>query len=253
MVDAVTDKRMARQIALGSVPRDALPLSIALAAEELLHASWIEAALAPPPSPVPPAGLHPVPPAVQAIDAEVLAHLPRVAARPAALLVETSLVAAVERATGGQTDLGGDVRVLLGGRLAASARVGVRASLDVPSAHGVVRGRETLAGLGADYALLGRASPWGAEVAVRADLVDVQFEGIAAAGAQGSSGSGLGAAVDAAVGGWRRLGGPWRLVGEVALGVPLRAVTASDTGMTATGVSGVSFGATLGVAATLAE
>lgn len=37
--DAVTDKRLARDLPLKSLPRDALALSIALAAEELLHAS----------------------------------------------------------------------------------------------------------------------------------------------------------------------------------------------------------------------
>jgi len=46
--DAVTDKSMSRRLDLGRTPRDALALSITLAAEELLHASWIEAALAPP-------------------------------------------------------------------------------------------------------------------------------------------------------------------------------------------------------------
>ena len=59
--DAVTDKRITRELRLGSVPRDALALSITLAAEELVHASWIEAALAPPPAPATPPVPQPVP------------------------------------------------------------------------------------------------------------------------------------------------------------------------------------------------
>src|SRR5208283_5052244 len=68
VVDSVTDKRMTRQVALGGVPHDAVALSIALAAEELLHASWIEAALEPPPPPAPPIGMHPVPAVVREVN-----------------------------------------------------------------------------------------------------------------------------------------------------------------------------------------
>jgi hypothetical protein len=48
-----------------------------------------------------------------------------------------------------------------------------------------------------------------------------------------------------------RIGGPWRIVGEAAVGGPVHAVTAIDTGQTATGVSGVTLGLALGVGATL--
>jgi hypothetical protein len=263
--DAVTDKRITRALPLGSVPRDALALSITLAAEELLHASWIEAALAPASTPTGAAVVAPakaVPAAVRAVNAEEIARMPQVASPEPGSRTTTAAVAvlgAVDRSTGaqaasGQTDLGGDVRFSYGGRLAISARVGVREAQDVTSAHGTVRGSELLAGLGAAYAIVPRDAAWGGEIGARVDALDVTFSGTPSAGAQplsGLSGSRLGVLVGGALGGWGRLGGPWRVVAEAVVGAPVRAVTAIDDGATATGVAGVSIGGALGVAATL--
>jgi hypothetical protein len=261
--DAVTDKRITRALPLGSVPRDALGLSVTLAAEELLHASWIEAALAPASAPsgaaVVVAPPKPVPAAVRAVNAEEIARMPQVASPEPGSRTTTAAVAvlgAIERSTGaqaasGQTDLGGDVRFSYGGRLAVSARVGVREAPDVTSAHGTVRGSELLAGLGAAYAIVPRDATWGGEIGARVDALDVTFSGIPSGGAQPASGSRLGVLVGGALGGWGRLGGPWRVVAEAVVGAPVRAVTASDEGATATGVAGVSIGGALGVAATL--
>src|SRR5690349_17926482 len=55
--DAITNKRVSRDVDLSAVPRDAWPLTLALATDEVLRASWAELALknAPPPArPVPP-------------------------------------------------------------------------------------------------------------------------------------------------------------------------------------------------------
>jgi hypothetical protein len=262
--DAVTDKRMTRQIPLGGVPRDALALSIALAAEELLHASWIEAALVPPESPAPSVGLQPVPPVVREVNQEQIAHLSaadttarategREARAGYPSRTQVALLTAIDRSTGGQTDLGADVRVATGGRLAVEGELGVRAAPDVASAHGTVQGRELLAGVGASLALVSRRAPWGLQIGARANVIDVEFSAVAAPGASASSGSQLGAALSGCIGAWWRLGGPWRLLAEGAAGAPLRAVTATDVGNAATGVSGAMFGATIGVGATLGE
>jgi hypothetical protein len=251
VVDAVTDKRMGRRVPLATVPRDALALSIALAAEELLHASWIEAALAPLPEAPLPAGREAVPAEVREVNRETIAALPEPSREAWRGWAQATLLAAGERSAGGQTDLGADLRFTMGDRVSGAGQVGVRAAPDVQSAHGVVRGRELLVGLGLGYLLVPRASPWGAAVDLRADLVDVQFSAIASAGAASQSGSELGVLLGAYLGGWRRLGGPWSLVAEAGLGAPVRAVTASDAGSTATGVSGLTVGAALGVAATL--
>ncbi len=256
--DAVTDKRLARDLPLSSVPRDALALSIALAAEELLHASWIEAALAPPHSdtPSPLVGLKPVPPVVREVNAAEVARMPQVAGATHELMAEAALLLAAEHATGGQTDLGADARFSWGGRLAVSSRAGFRVAPDVNSAHGVISGREFLAGLGLDYAVVPRDAVLGGEVGIRADLLDVQFTGVASAasaGVRGGSGSGLGAILSGALGGWIRIGATWRVIAEAIVGAPIHAVTASDSGSTATGVSGVDLGGELGVGATLSK
>jgi hypothetical protein len=247
VADSVTDKRMARQIRLATVPRDALALSIALAAQELLHASWIEAALAPPPEPLPPVGMHPVPAEVREINDQAPVLRTPAPERASRAWIDAALLAAGEHSTGGQTSLGGDLRFSAGTRFAVAGQFGLRAAPDVASAHGVVRGRQVRGGLGLGYLLAPRDAVWGGEVDVRADLVDVQFSGAASAGAQGASGSVLGALLSAYIGMWWRLGGPWRVVAEGGAGAPLRGVTASDEGATATGLSGFTAGLALGI------
>jgi hypothetical protein len=249
--DAVTDKRLVRDLSLASVPRDALALSIALAAEELLHASWIEAALEPLESPAPPVGQRPIPPVVREVNADQIARMPDVA-RARSPVAQAALLAAAEGATGGQKDLGADIRLASPGRIAASVRAGYRLASDVHSAHGVVHGHDFLLGLGIAYSLVPREAFWGGDVGVRVDVLDVQFTGVAATqGAQGKSGSAFGAVMSGALGGWVRIGAPWRLVAETTVGTPVHGVTATDSGSTATGLSGVEIGVALGLAATL--
>jgi hypothetical protein len=256
--DAVTDKQMARELRLASVPRDALALSISLAAEELVHASWIEAALAPPPSPASP-GPRPVPAPVREVNAEEIARMPLAtprAGRP--WMAEAALMGAGSWAAGGQTDLGGDIRFALGGRLAMSVLAGLRLAPTVTSAHGTVRGRALLAGAGVAYSVVPRDATWGGEIGARAELIDVQFSGLVAPGTGGAAtaamhGAALGAVLSGTLGGWVRVGGPWRMVADASVGAPVHAVTASDSGVTATGVSGVTLGFALGVGATLPD
>ncbi len=256
--DAVTDKQITRVVPLGSVPRDALALSITLAAEELVHASWIEAALAAPPSPAAPVGLQPVPAPVLEVNAREVARMPQrvETERSRSWMAEAALLGAGEWASGGQTDLGGDLSFTLGGRLAMSARLGLRAAPDVTSTHGTVEGRELLAGVGVAYAFVPRDAAWGGDLGIRAALIDVEFSGVAASGAPGTStkglrGTALGATMSGALGGWVRIGGPWRIVGDAAVGAPIHAVTAIDASVPATGVSGVTLGFAIGVGATL--
>lgn len=243
--DDVTQKRVARTLSLAGVPADARGLSIALAVEELLHASWIEAALAPPPAPAPLPVPTPVPPVVVASNAVETARLPR---SPVAFV---AVVAAADHATGGLTGIGGDVRLAWGGRATLGVQAGARASPDTASTHGSVRPQELLVGLAGAYALVPRERRWGAELVVRVDAVDVQLSGVAGPGAQASSGAALGAVASGGVGGWMGLGRMWRLVAEGTAGAPLHGVTASDDGQTVTGLTGVTFGVAVGVAAGL--
>ena len=256
--DAVTNKQITRELRLTSVPRDALALSITLAAEELVHASWIEAALAPPPAPASAPVPQPVPAPVRDVNAQEVTAMPAAPRASRAWIAEAALMGAGEWAAAGQTDLGGDVRFMLGGRLAMSALVGLRLAPAVSSKHGTVQGSELLAGAGVSYAIVPRDARFGGDVGVLAELIDVRFSGTAPPPASGSStvtetrqGTALGALLSGTLGGWARIGGPWRIVAVASVGAPVHGVTAIDSGETATGVSGVTLGLALGVAATL--
>ncbi len=263
--DDVTQKRVTRTLSLAGVPGDARGLSVALAVEELLHASWIEAALAPAASPERDASTasatsvaldpvpRPVPAAVVATNDAEITLLPRAPSTFAAL------VGAIDHATGGQTAIGGDLRLAWGGRATLGLRVGARASPDTASPHGSIRQQELLAGVSGAWAfwpppaasVVPRAAPFGAELVVRVDAVQLQLSGVAAPGAVASNGSALGVLASGGVGVFLGLGGALRLVAEVTAGAPLRGVSASDTGQTATGLTGFALGGALGLGAAL--
>jgi hypothetical protein len=187
----------------------------------------------------------PAPPEVVQSNEAVVAQLPRPPVAHAALMATAS------HATGGDTGLGPDVRLAFGGRLTLGVRVGARLAPDIASAHGVVRERALLVGGAGAYALVPRDAAWGGEVVLRLDALVVQLSGIASPGAQASSGSALGIVPSAGLGGWMRLGGVWRALAEATAGGSLHGVTASDSGQTATGLTGAVFGVSLGVGAAL--
>jgi hypothetical protein len=243
--DDVTQKKVSRTLSLAGVPPDALGLSIALAAEELLHASWIEAALTRAPTPGPAVVPPVVPRAVVESNATVIAQLPRPPVAYAALM------AAADHATGGQTAFGGDLRLMWGGRLTVGVRAGARETPETTSEHGSIRQRELLVGVATSYSLVPRASTWGGEIFARVDAIDLQLSGVASPGALASSGSALAVVAAGGLGGWLRLGGVWRAVVEGAIGAPLHGVTASDAGRTETGLTGATFAVGLGVGAAL--
>ncbi|HEX4445971.1 MAG TPA: hypothetical protein VH044_04520, partial [Polyangiaceae bacterium] len=162
-----------------------------------------------------------------------------------------ALLAAGGGASSGESELGGDLRFAWGGRFAIGARVGFRELHDVVRVHGVIHGQDLQAGVAASYAFVPRTASWGGEVSLRADLVDVRFSGVAAPGASGRSDSALGAVVSGALGGWAKLGGPFRAVADAAVGTPLHSVSALDAGDKVTGISGVTFGLALGLGVSL--
>ena len=168
-----------------------------------------------------------------------------------AVQVRAELLAAADLSAGGESDLGPDLRFAWGGRFAVGARAGFRASRNVDRANGVVHGQELLAGAAVSYAFVPRTAAWGGDVSLRADVVDVRFSGVPAPGASGASGSALGAIVSAGLEGWVKLAGPVRVVGEAAAGAPLRPIAATDTGETATAVSGITLAVALGLGITV--
>lgn len=146
--DAVTDKRVERELDLTSFTADAQPLAIAIAADELLRASWAELLLvdAPPPAMEPPSQVR----------AAVERSLPP-STRPEESDAWLELALPLERFDGGDLWLGASLRAerwwvqRVGVRLGLGAR-GALASDDV---LGEVRGRSWAAELDVLVGLLG--------------------------------------------------------------------------------------------------
>lgn len=264
VLDRVHEGRFTRAISLASVPRDALGLSIAATAEELLYASWAESALARPPTdassptsteapspdPTPP---PPTPAAAEASTPPPDAPEPLPRTEPPPPRSRTSaethvyVVAASETATQGETALGGDVGIAWGGRATVGARAGFRAAPDASSPHGAVRMREGIFGLVGAYALVPPEAAWGGELVGHGDLLVVEFDGVASSEARSLSGTAAGFLFSGGLRGWARIGDSWRLVGEATVGGPIRGVTASDSGAVVTGIRGAVVGFALGI------
>jgi hypothetical protein len=275
--DQVSHERFAREVSLARVPPNALGLSIAATAEELLYASIAQNAAGPahasaaapsmlpassdkappialapapssPPSAAPPSAEPPKerPPVSDAAPAAEVSS-----ARPSGVSGQACVLGAGEAATQGVTALGADLGFSWGGRLTFGARAGFRLAPEIASDHGIIEMREGVLRLGGAYALVPRTAAWGGEVLVRGDLLYVEFDGVASSAARALSGSGIGVALGAGFGGWVRLARSWSLIGEVTGGFPIHAVTASDNGTVVTGVRGLLLGFALGVATRL--
>jgi hypothetical protein len=266
--DRVRDERFTREISLASVPSDALGLSIAATAEELLYASWAESALARPstepaaaPTPTPSPGANPTAPAPPPVEAATSNPAPDVeepeerAARTeppsssprSAAAARAYLLAASDTAIQGETALGADAGIDWGGRATLGARAGFRVAPDASSPHGAIRMREGIFGLVGAVDLAAPEAAWGGALVGHGDLLYVEFDGVASSGARAMSGSAAGLLLSGGLRGWVRIGSSWRLVGEATGGAPLHAVTASDAGAVVTGIRGVVMGLALGV------
>jgi hypothetical protein len=246
--DPLTHKRLEREVALAAVPADALAPAIALAAEELLRASWIEAALAPQPAPAPPVTDGPVPAEVRGINADEVERAQQASTAPS---IELAVLAALDRSAGGLTGLGADLRLAWGDLWIATASLGLREGLDVARADGTVREHDVRAAIGAGVASGRHDAPLGATGRATLTVLDVAWSGDPAPGVTGASGSALGVVAGGAAGAWLALGPGWKVLAEASLGAALRPVTASDRGSAASGVCGIQLGAALGLAASL--
>jgi hypothetical protein len=172
--DAVTQKRIGRQLDLNGVPRDGQALLVALSADELLQASWAELDLE-----------HAPRPAV-ALPA---AARPAMAPARAPSRVSIGVEAAAETWSGGVALFGADaeVSVRLAPRLALLFAAGARVAPDVDGPDGAVITRAALLRVGPSLALTRADAPlalsWAA--AARGYLVD--YEGRAVAPATSTS------------------------------------------------------------------
>jgi len=238
--DAVTAKRVERDVDLDSIPRDGQPLTLALAADELLRASWAELALSTAPRPS-----TPVPRAVtETVDA---------ALKPAQRAPRGAFGAlgVMEHYSGGQTLYGADLQgsLWITRRLSAGARLGLRSALSASAPDGDVRATAFVAGLEAALTATPPAWRWGLDALLRFDLERLSYLAVPNAGASAPGG----AATAFLAGAGARLSwtvaGPIRLMAEVLAEVPVRPVEATDSGGGVVGVEGVGVEAALGARA----
>jgi hypothetical protein len=239
VIDLVTEKRVGRQLYLDNLPPDGRPLALAVAAEELLRASWAELALR---------GVHSP---ETAAPPEVRAVVERAEPRPPPLRRFTALGARVafEHFLGGQTHYGGDLFVVVPfGRVASGLfGVGARRALSTQAPHGSIGASGLSAELGLSLAFLQqRGLDLGAFVSGRA--LRLSFEPRGEPGVSSRTSSGF--VVSSRAGLVLAFGSPGLLRSYSALGagLPLRSLEASDSGRIVTGASELELFASTGLA-----
>ena len=237
--DSVTEKRIGRDIDLRHVPSDGRAFALAVAADELLRASWAELALAkerekpaaqktsapPPPPPAPP----------------LPAPMPEFTA--------LGLGLGLESYTGGQLHFGVDAfwvqPLWTGFRLGVTA--GVRRGLTEDAPSGSIDSRAIHLELSLRPELVGSAI-FRLDALLALGVSEVWFLPEPVAGAEGTETNSQ--ALFGRVGLALTLGraGSVRSVSSVGAGGPLRSFSVSDGGEVVTGVSGLELFATSGVA-----
>jgi len=241
--DDLTAKSLKREIALADVPSDVRALTVAVAADELLRASWAELAVksAPPPKQHVPAEVRDV--VRDTMEAPKRDDTPRLG---------FGAGAALDAFTGGSTLLGADVLldVWIVPRLRAMARFGLRSGLSARGADGDVSTSAIAFELGAAVTLTPPQLRAGLDLALRAGIMRVAFVATALPGASNVTARSLAdvaVVADAAAMGWLKLASNLRALADVGLAVPLRPVVATDGPNVVVGVSGVGVSATLGL------
>jgi hypothetical protein len=232
--DAITGKLVAREVDLRSVPVDAQPLTLALAVDELLRASWVERTLADaPPS------TRPVP---REID-EALGASGEKPARPGAAprgRWQLGAAIAAERFGGGSTQAGVDLaaRISLLARLDLEGTVGLRRETPVRATDGVVHGTAIDAALDAAVVLEPRPGRWELELLAGGRILGLDVSGDPRAGARGGDVSATALTLDAGLRAGLRTTRALAFSLTAMFGVPLRSVDILDGTTRVAGLSG---------------
>jgi hypothetical protein len=240
--DAVTKKTVEREVDVADLPADGRALPIAIAADELLRASWAEVSLHPEVE----NAKEPVPPVVRASVAPPRATLPVAFARA----TELGLRATVNVYGGGQTHLGGAlyVRRDLASWLTGEAFGYAREAMPVTAADGAIHAHAWGGGLSLDLHLL-RVGVARFGVKAGAEIGYLLFEGAARAGAgQSTFGSVVASGHLGLIGAFDV--GPLRISAAILGLAPFRAAAALDGAETATSVGGPGLEAALGAGVT---
>ena len=240
--DAVTDKQVSRDVSLRGIPDDGRPLTVALAADELLRASWAELALrgAPPPA-------RPVPEPVERTVRDSIPSPPPAASRPRTVQLGVGFV--WEQYARGLVLYGADGRlgVWVVPRVEIAAQFGLR---DGPSAAALDgSARPTAWSLSASglFTLTPLESRWGLDAVASLATERLTLAPFPVDGATGSQQSGVALLAGlGASGSFAIL--PGLRVGVEALALlPLRGVDADDGRARFVGLSGPGWAGQLGV------
>jgi hypothetical protein len=236
--DSVTQKRLGRDVDLSRVPPDGRAFAIAVAAEELLRASWAELALGerkrakPSEAPIV-ATAGPEAPPITADSSSGDALAARLA---------------LEHYGHGQTQFGGDVTWSrpLSTWLGFTLALGLRKGLDTESQHGSVRSSTVALELALEPRLVASgAMALHGVVGLRG--ARVSFTGEAAGEATESDAVGLALYARSGLALLVTPGSAFRARASLGLGAPLRAFSASDAGERVTGMGGLELFASTGV------
>jgi hypothetical protein len=239
--DALTEKRVLRDLDLRELSLDARALATAAAADELLRASWAELALEDAPK-----AARAAPPEVrQAVRAALVPS--RVGRRDVALGARGAL----EHHGGGTTLLGGDafVTVWLSERFGLELSVGLRQGVAEDATHGRIESRALGSSLDLAFAVLGRADALSLTALTGVAVASLRVRGDAEGTAIDAEGSGLSAQARVGAVLAVALAEQLALRAEVGLGAPLRSVEASDDGRVVSSTAGVQLRAALGTEA----
>ena len=239
--DAVTEKSVSRDVDLTSMPADGRALAIAVAADELVWASWAEIAYkgAKHRSTAPPQVVTAVEQAIQRTP-----RAPAVHASPGALRLGAQF--AVEHFGRGLTLLGANASsvVPLTARFRLNIAVGARKGLVVVAPDGRVQSMAAnLAVDGTALAFIGANAELGWAIGLGLAWVHLQGESTTGASSRELNGVALYARTGPKIG--LHLSGPLWVELGLGLGAPLRAVEGADTGNAVTGASGLEESATL--------
>ena len=242
--DAVTAKHVSRDVALGDVPADSRPLMIAVAADELLRASWAELALrtaAPPARPVP----------IEVTRSVTDALEPP--ASPSSPRVLLGVDATLQHFGSGTTLYGADLRFAawLTPRLTAGLRLGLRSGAAVAATDGDVQPSAWIAGAAAVVTITPPAYRWGIDAIGRFDVEHVSFVPTPRNAATGWSRSDYALLACLGPQAWLRVASTLRIGAELAAILPLRPVDATDASIRVAGLSGAGWSADIGLWSTL--
>lgn len=242
--DGVTQKRLARSVDLGAIPPDGRALTLALALDELLRASWAELTL-PVTRPI-----APRPELASARSRDAPSSPP-----PVRRVWEVGAVFAVEHFSAGHDQLGANLigRYSFSSRLDLLAEVGPRAGLAAHVARGTIHSSGLVFGGGIGARLLPPTVPLDVMLFLEALGERIAFEADPAPGvaARGKERAGFGALAVVGAGIAYPIFEPLRVDARIAGGVPLHPVYGLDGDDRVTGLAGVLLMGQLGIGCTL--